>query len=176
MSIWLAYLAMIVIVSSCNYLVQIPINDWLTYGAFAYPITFLITELTNRFHGPEKARRVVYVGFILAVIFSIWLATPRIAFASGTAFLISQLLDISIFNKFRNASIWWYAPFIASLLASIIDTYLFFTLAFWGEHLPYTTWALGDFGIKLVCDLVMLMPFRLAIRNITPQSNRPLSN
>jgi hypothetical protein len=162
-SIRIAYLAMIVIVSSCNYLVQIPINDWLTWGAFSYPLTFLVTEITNRLHGPKIARKVVYVGFALAVFFSIWLATPRIAFASGLAFLISQLMDISIFNRFRQAP-WWYAPLFASVLASIVDTYIFFVLAFYGEPIPYLTLALGDCGIKLGCDLVMLMPFRLAIQ------------
>jgi queuosine precursor transporter len=167
-SIRFAYIAMIVIVASCNYLVQFPINDWLTYGAFAYPLSFLVTEITNNFYGPKIARKVVYIGFFLAVILSVWLATPKIAMASGTAFLVSQLLDISIFNNLRRTS-WWFAPFFASLIASFVDTALFFSLAFWGEDLPFITWAIGDFGVKLLCDIVMLLPFRLAIRK-APQS------
>lgn len=158
-----AYLAMIIIVASCNYLVQFPINDWLTYGSFTYPLSFLITELTNCFHGPKQARRVVYVGFILAVLLSIWLVSPKIAFASGFAFLISQLLDISVFNKMRRST-WWYAPLFASISASLIDTLIFWNFAFFGEDLPYLTWAMGDFSIKVLFDFVLLLPFRLAIR------------
>lgn len=168
-SIRLAYISMILIVTSCNYLVQFPINDWLTYGAFAYPFSFLVTEITNNFHGPKTARRVVYIGFFAAVILSIGLATPKIAFASGTAFLLSQLLDISIFNNLRQTT-WWFAPLFASVFASFIDTALFFTLAFWNEPVPALTWAAGDFGIKLICDLAMLLPFRLAIRKQYTQS------
>ena len=163
MNIKLGYLAMVVIVASCNYLVQFPINDWLTLGAFAYPLSFLVTEITNNFHGPKIARKVVYVGFFLAVILSTVLATPKIAFASGSAFLISQLLDIYIFNHLRKAS-WWFAPFFASLIASFVDTGIFFSLAFFGEPVPFVTWAIGDFLVKLSCDALMLIPFRLAIR------------
>lgn len=168
MSIRFAYLAMMAIVLSCNYLVQFPINDWLTYGSFAYPLSFLVTELTNCFHGPKTARKVVYVGFVLAVVLSIWIATPKIAIASGLAFLVSQLLDISIFNKVRRTS-WWYAPLFASVSASFIDTVIFWNLAFWGESLPYLTWAMGDFSMKLLFDLILLLPFRIAIRkSLTP--------
>lgn len=158
-----AYLAMIAVVSASNYLVQFPINDWLTCGAFTYPASFLVTELTNRFYGPKQARKVVYVGFVIAVILSIWLATPKIALASGMAFLVSQLLDIAVFNRLRNGA-WWYAPFFASLLASIVDTGMFWSIAFWGEDLPVLTWATGDFGIKFAMDVAMLTPFRMAIR------------
>lgn len=164
-TIQLAYLAMIIAVASSNYLVQFPINDWLTWGAIIYPVTFLVTELTNRFYGPKVARMVVYVGFALAVFISIWLATPRIALASGTAFLISQLLDISVFNRLRQTA-WWHAPFFASVSASIIDTIIFWTMAFYGEDMPYVTLAIGDFSIKLTMDLIMLTPFRLAIRKM----------
>lgn len=111
LSIRSAYLSMIAIVASCNYLVQFPINDWLTYAAFPYPLSFLVTELTNRLYGSVIARRVVYIGFSLAVLLSFWLATPKIAMASGMAFLISQLLDISVFNSLRQNT-WWYAPFL----------------------------------------------------------------
>ena len=158
-----AFFAMIAIVSASNYLVQFPINDWLTWGALTYPICFFITEVTNRFHGAKVARRVVYAGFAIAVIFSVWLSTPRIAFASGTAFLMSQLLDISVFNRFRQAS-WWSAPLFASLSASAVDAGLFWNLAFWGEPVPFFTWAVGDFFVKCVLDIAMLSPFRMAIR------------
>lgn len=164
LSLQAAYLAMIFIVATCNYLVQFPINDWLTYGSFTYPISFLITEITNRVHGPQSARKVVYVGFALALLLSIWIATPKIAFASGMAFLISQLLDISIFTNLRQKA-WWYAPLFASIAASFIDTCLFWNLAFWGESLPYIKWAISDFAIKVLFDILLLVPFRMAIRN-----------
>lgn len=168
-SIQSAYFAMMIIVASSNYLVQFPINDWLTFGAFTYPFSFLVTELTNRWHGPAKARQVVYVGFFLGVFLSIWLATPKIALASGTAFLVSQLLDISIFNRLRQKT-WWYAPLCASVLASFIDTILFWSMAFWGESVPYLKWASSDFGVKLFFDFFMLMPFRMAIRKTVATS------
>lgn len=164
LSIQLAYLAMIAIVTSCNYLVLIPINDWLTWGSFTYPFTFLVTEVTNCLHGPKQARRVVYVGFILAVLLSAWLATPKIAMASGLAFLIAQLLDITIFSALRK-NIWWFAPLLASIIASFIDTGIFWSLAFWGEPVPFVTWAISDFSIKVVFDFLLLVPFRMAIKN-----------
>lgn len=164
-SINLAFFLMVTIIVASNYLVQFPINDWLTWGAFPYPISLLITELTNRLHGPKKARHVAYVGFAIAALMSIWLATPKIAFASSTAFLTSQLLDISTFTRLRQKT-WWQAPFVASVLASITDTALFWTLAFWGEEAPVLTWALGDFSVKLLLDLAMLIPFRLALYNV----------
>lgn len=159
-----AYLAMIAIVSASNYLVLFPINDWLTWGAFPYPVSFLVTELTNRFYGPKIARRVVYVGFIVAA-FSISFSTPKIALASISAFLISQLLDIAVFNKLRRA-VWWYAPLFASVSSSLIDACIFWSIAFWGEEVPLLTWALGDTAVKLSIDLLMLTPFRLVIRRL----------
>lgn len=162
-SICHAFLAMIMVVATSNYLVQFPINDWLTWGALPYPISFLVTELTNRFYGPKTARHVVYAGFILATLLSVWLANPKIAFASGSAFLISQLLDIFIFNRLRQAT-WWYAPFFASFLASVVDTIVFWNMAFWRESVPLLTWALGDFSIKFLMDAAMLIPFRIAIQ------------
>lgn len=159
------FLSMILIIAVSNYLVLFPINDWLTWGALPYPISFLITELTNRYYGPKVARRLVYSAFPFAILLSVWLATPKIAFASGVAFLISQLLDIGIFNRFRYAP-WWQAPFFASTSASMIDTGIFWSLAFWGEPLPMITWALGDFTVKCMVDAVMLTPFRFAIRKI----------
>lgn len=161
-----AFLAMTLIVVASNYLVMFPINDWLTWGAFPYPISLLVTELTNRQYGPKKARTVAYWGFFLAVFVSIWLATPKIALASGAAFLVSQLLDISLFNRLRQAS-WWVAPMIASFAASLIDAAIFWNLAFFGEDVTLLQWAIGDTLIKLLIDVVMLTPFRLAVRRQT---------
>lgn len=158
-----AFVAMIAIVLASNYLVMFPINDWLTWGAFTYPISYLVTEVTNRLAGPKMARRIVYAGFCLGVLLSAWLATPKIALASGLAFLFSQLLDIYVFNTLRRGP-WWYAPFIASLLASAIDTAIFWNVAFFGESVPLLTWAIGDFAVKLAIDLAMLTPFRLMTR------------
>lgn len=157
------FIAMVIVVALSNYLVLFPINDWLTWGAFSYPISFLLTELTNRFFGSQIARKVVYLGFAVAVILSIFLATPRIAFASGFAFLVSQLLDISIFNRLRQYP-WWYAPFFASLIASAIDTMLFWQIAFLGEGMPLMYYMTGDFFIKVAIDILMLTPFRFVIR------------
>lgn len=158
-----AYLAMIFIIALSNYLVQFPINEWLTWGAFSYPFSFLVTELTNRFWGPKKAKRTVYIGFFFSLFISFFIATPKIAFASVTAFLAGQLADIHLFNKFREKW-WWQAPLFASLGASLIDTLLFWTLAFYGEAVPFIKWALGDFGLKCCFDALLLLPFRLAIR------------
>lgn len=153
--------AMVVIVVSANVLVQYPISNWLTWGAATYPISFLITDIANRFHGPAVARRVLYVGFFIAVILSIYLATARIALASGTAFLIAQLLDVQIFDRLRNGA-WWKAPLISSLFGSAVDTALFFSIAFYGTTLPWVTLALGDFVVKIILALVMLIPFSIA--------------
>lgn len=161
-----SFLAMIFIVALSNYLVQFPLNDWLTLAAFPYPISFLVTEITNRVHGPQKARKVVYAGFAVAVLLSFALATPKIALASGLAFVVSQLLDIYVFNQFRQST-WWYAPLFASLIASIVDTLLFFYIAFWGEAVPIFTWACGDFSVKVLIDFLMLTPFRFALRRAT---------
>jgi queuosine precursor transporter len=160
------FLAMTLIVIASNYLVLFPINDWLTWGAFPYPVSFLVTELTNRVYGPEKARKVVYVGFAFAALLSIWLATPKIALASGTAFFTSQLLDIFVFSQLRQAT-WWYAPLFASLTASLADAAIFWNMAFWGEDVPLLTWAIGDTSVKFLIDVAMLTPFRLAIRKLS---------
>ena len=146
---------------------QYPINDWLTWGALTYPAAFLVTDLTNRAMGPLVARRVVYGGFALAVLLSIYFATWRIAVASGTAFLVAQLLDIAIFNRLRRGA-WWHAPLISSGLASAIDTVLFFGLAFAATGLPWVTWALGDYGAKLAMALVLLIPFRVLMTATRP--------
>ena len=155
----LPVLAMVVVVASSNVAVQFPINDWLTWGALTYPFAFLVTDLTNRRFGPGEARRVVYVGFALAVLLSIVLAGPRIALASGAAFLTAQLLDIWVFNCLRRMP-WWQAPLASSTFASIWDTTAFFTLAFAGTGLPWITWALGDLGVKAAMALLLLLPFR----------------
>lgn len=161
-----AYLIMIAVVALSNYLVQFPINDWLTWGAFPYPLSYLITELTNRFYGPRKARQVVYAGFIMAAAISLPIAPIRIVIASIIAFLLSQLLDIAVFNRLRTGT-WWKAPLFASLCASLVDTSLFWGIAFGGEPLPFVTWALGDFCIKFTMDVLLLSPFRLAIRKVS---------
>lgn len=135
LGIALGIAAMVIVVTVSNIAVQYPINDWWTWGAFTYPVAFLVTDLTNRALGPGAARRVVYAGFALAVVLSIWLATPRIALASGTAFLAAQLLDIAIFDRLRRAS-WWRAPLVSSTLSSVLDTALFFSLAFAGTGDP----------------------------------------
>jgi queuosine precursor transporter len=152
--------AMVAIVALSNYAVQFPINDWLTWGALTYPVAFLVTDLTNRSLGPKAARVVILVGFFLAVLLSVWLATPRIAIASGSAFLVAQLLDIAVFNRLR-AGVWWRAPLVSSTLGSIVDTALFFSIAFAATGLPWVTWALGDFAVKMAMTVVMLLPFRL---------------
>ncbi|HEY9538243.1 MAG TPA: queuosine precursor transporter [Kiloniellaceae bacterium] len=160
--------AMVVVVALSNYAVQFAINDWLTWGAFTYPAAFLVTDLTNRTLGPTAARRVIYAGFALAVVLSIWLATPRIAIASGTAFLVAQLLDVAIFNRLR-AGAWWRAPLVSSAIGSVVDTALFFSIAFAGSGLPWVTWALGDYGVKMAMAAVMLLPFRLLMPALRPQ-------
>lgn len=152
--------AMVVIVASANYLVQFPVNDWLTWGALTYPVSYFVTDLSTRWYGAERARRVVYVGFVLAVILSIVLASPRIALASGTAFLISQLMDVAIFSRMSDQR-WWHAPLVSSILGSLVDTALFFSLAFHGTEMPWVTLAIGDYGVKVAIALIMLLPYRL---------------
>jgi len=154
--------AMAVLVTASNILVQFPLNDFLTWGAFTYPFCFLVTDLSTRTLGPERARRIVYVGFGFAVVLSIVLASPRIALASGTAFLTAQLLDVAIFHRLRRAA-WWVAPLTSSILASSVDTAIFFSLAFAGTGLPWMTLALGDYLVKLAIALFMLLPFRALI-------------
>ena len=162
-----AVVAMVVIVAASNWLVQFPINDWLTWGAFTYPFSFLVTDLTNRRFGPAAARRVIYAGFAVGVVLSAVLATPRIAAASGSAFLLAQLLDVTLFNWLRRQN-WWRAPFVASAVGSITDTATFFGIAFIGTGLPWTTWALGDLAVKLAFALFCLAPYRLLMNRIGP--------
>jgi uncharacterized PurR-regulated membrane protein YhhQ (DUF165 family) len=160
--LWPAMLAMAVVIVSSNWLVQFPINDWLTYGAFTYPVAFLVSGLTNRRAGPQAARQVAWLGFALAVGVSALVAPVRIAAASGIAFLCAQILDISVFHRLRRQS-WWRAPLIAAALASILDTAIFFSCAFAGTEIPWVTLALGDLMVKLAMAVFLLIPFRLLL-------------
>ena len=161
----IATAAMCGLVAASNYLVQFAINDWLTWAAFTYPVTFLVTDLTNRAYGPAPARRVVYAGFALAVVLSVWLATPRIALASGAAFLVAQLIDVGVFHRLRGR-VWWQAPIVSSAVASTVDTALFFSVAFAGTGVPWVTLALGDLAVKAAMAAAMLVPFGLLLRHV----------
>lgn len=163
-----AALAMAAVVLASNILVQFPLNDWLTWGAITYPVAFLVSELVNRRHGPQQARRVAWVGFAVAVAASLVLAPVRIAVASGTAFLLSQWLDIGVFDRLRHGT-WWRAPLVATLLAAVLDTAVFWGIAFAGTSDPWVTWALGDLAVKLVLGVSLLLPFRLFIGNRAAQ-------
>jgi uncharacterized integral membrane protein (TIGR00697 family) len=166
-----------VVIIISNYLVQFPINKFnlqnvLTYGAFSYPITFLITDLANRRFGKEKARKLVYFGFIFGILLTLFVSTNfedvisiRIAIGSGAAFLVAQLIDIEIFQKLRN-NIWFLAPMTSSIFGSIIDTFLFFSISFLGTGIPWVTLALGDLFVKILMTFLMLIPFRLLIIKI----------
>ena len=163
---------MAVVICSSNYLVQFPfnyfqLNEIITWGAFTYPVSFFITELANRFFGKKFARKVVFAGFLTGLILSFILSlqefiVSRIVIGSGIAFLAAQLLDIKVFDFLRNKS-WFIPPLISSLLCSLLDTLLFFSIAFYGTDINWITLALGDFTVKLLVDFVMLLPFRLAI-------------
>ena len=196
-------MAAVVVLS--NVLVQHPfaftlgrlnLADLLTWGAFSYPLAFLVTDVTNRLLGPAVARRVVYCGFAVAVVLSIYASTPRIAVASGIAFLAGQLLDIGVFNRLRQRA-WWKAPAFSSLAGSLIDTLIFFTLAFapllvvFGANDPFAiepapflglypfetprwiSWAMGDFAVKLLIDVLALMPYRIVVGWFVPLSAPP---
>ncbi len=166
-----------VIVVLSNYLVQFPVKFYnleeiLTYGAFSYPITFLITDLSNRAYGKKITRKIVYLGFIIGVLLSLLVSTNfsdlisiRIAIASGTAFFIAQNLDIQIFDKLRKRK-WYIAPLYSSIVGSIVDTFLFFSISFYKTGIPWVSLALGDLIIKFVIALVMLIPFRILIGKI----------
>ncbi|MCF8467368.1 MAG: queuosine precursor transporter [Sneathiella sp.] len=164
--------AMAIVVTGSNVLVEFPLNDWFTWGAISYPVAFLVTDITNRTLGVRLARQVVFVGFIAAVVMSILFANPRIAIASGTAFLIAQMLDVAIFDKLRRQS-WWKAPVTSSFIASFVDTVIFFVFAFVGTGLPWHTWALGDFAAKIIMVAVLIMPFRGLIKITDPLTLAP---
>lgn len=188
------------VVVASNILVQYPLSgelagiqlgDLLTYGAFTYPVAFLITDLTNRQFGPSMARKVVFLGFVVGIALSFWTSIPRIAVASGTAYLIGQLLDISVFNRLRRQS-WWHAPLAGSMAGSALDTALFFSLAFAAsfafigpndsfaiENAPvlgifaieaprWVSWAIGDLCVKILVGLVLLLPYGALMNTLKP--------
>ena len=155
-----------IVIFTSNELVKHPINDWLTWGAFTYPICFLVTDMTNRLFEAKAARQVVYSGFVFGVLISL-IVDIRIAIASGCAFLISQLIDIYIFDKLRNLN-WWRAPLVSSVFGSVIDTALFFSIAFANTALPWMTWAIGDFGAKLIMAILLLPIFKILLRFYPP--------
>ena len=156
-------IAMAVIIVASNILVEIPITEWLVWGTLTYPVAFLITDLTNRTYGATAARRVIYAGFVVGVIASLILASPRIALASGAAFLVAQLCDVAIFNKLRNmrSERWWVAPLTSSIVSTLLDTFLFFALAFVATGANWIPWATTDLGVKWVVALVALIPYRV---------------
>lgn len=195
---WPFVAAMAIVVLASNFLVQFPfgyfgLQDLLTWGAFTYPLAFLVNDLTNRRYGPLAARKVVYVGFAIAVALSIWLATPRVALASGSAFLVAQLLDVQVFDRLRER-IWWIAPLTGALIGSLVDTILFFSIAFsdrfafldtglgredgslgfavpflFGGEVPlWMSLALGDFAVKILLSFVMLIPYGALLTLIRP--------
>lgn len=202
----LAYvLLMTLVVVASNILVQYPLQatlaginlaDILTWGAFTYPVAFLITDLTNRQFGPKAARRVVFAGFVVGVALSFVTAQPRIAIASGSAYLAGQLLDISVFNRLRRMA-WWRAPLVGSLLGSLLDTLIFFSFAFapffvfFGPNDPFAidwapilgvfstsaprwiSWAIGDFSVKMTVGLVMLLPYGALMNLLKPAPQVP---
>ena len=170
-----------IIVLTSNFLVQFPINHYgleeiLTYGAFSYPIAFLITDLANRSYGKIAARKIVYLGFTIGVIFTLLFSTNfadlisvRIAIGSGTAFLVAQLLDVQIFDRLRKKQ-WFIAPLGSSLIGSTIDTFLFFSISFYSTGVPWVTLSLGDLAVKIFVALVMLIPFRILLGTLKPIS------
>jgi len=176
--ILLSFLMGVVVLSS-NYLVQFPINYYglneiLTYGAFSYPIAFLITDLANRSFGKLVARKLVYFGFLLGIGFTILFSTNfsdlisiRIAIGSGVAFLTAQLLDVQIFDNLRKKK-WFVAPLTSSLIGSTVDTFIFFFISFYGTNIPWFTLALGDLSVKIFVAIIMLIPFRLLLKTFKP--------
>ena len=167
------------IVLSSNYLVQFPINYYglseiLTYGAFSYPLAFLITDLANRSYGKLVARKIVYLGFLLGIGFTVLFSTDfadlisiRIAIGSGAAFLTAQLIDVQIFDNLRRKK-WFIAPLTSSMIGSTVDTFLFFSISFYGTNIPWLTLALGDLGVKIFVAIMMLIPFRLLLKTFRP--------
>ena len=167
------------IVLLSNYLVQFPINYYglnevLTYGAFSYPIAFLITDLANRSFGKLVARKIVYLGFLIGIGFTVLFSTNfadlisiRIAIGSGIAFLTAQLIDVQIFDNLRKKN-WFIAPLTSSMIGSTVDTLLFFSISFYGTSIPWFTLALGDLAVKIFVALIMLIPFRLLLNTFKP--------
>ncbi|MDC0533825.1 queuosine precursor transporter [Candidatus Pelagibacter sp.] len=168
-----------VVVLISNYLVQFPIQHYnlekiLTYGAFSYPVAFLITDLANRSYGKVVARKIVYIGFAIGISFTLLFSTNfadlisiRIAIGSGVAFLVAQLLDVQIFDKFRKNK-WYIAPLTSSIIGSTVDTFLFFSISFYATGVPWVTLLLGDLIVKVLVALIMLIPFRLLLKTFKP--------
>ena len=166
-----------VVVLTSNYLVQFPFNifgleEILTYGAFSYPIAFLVTDLANRSYGKVIARKIVYIGFAIGILFTLFFSTNfadlisiRIAFGSGTAFIIAQLLDVKIFDMLRRKK-WFIAPLTSSFIGSLVDTFLFFSISFYGTGINWITLSLGDLAVKILIALLMLIPFRLLLDTV----------
>ena len=171
--------AMGVIVLTSNYLVQFPVKylgleNLLTYGAFSYPIAFLITDLANRSYGKIAARKIVYFGFAIGIMFTLFFSTNfsdlisiRIAIGSGIAFITAQLLDVQIFDKLRKKQ-WYVAPLSSSLIGSTVDTFLFFSISFYATGVPWVTLSLGDLAVKILVALMMLIPFRILLGTLKP--------
>ncbi len=174
------------VVVASNYLVQFPIKHFglseiLTYGALSYPITFFITDLANRAYGKFVARKVVFIGFIIGILLTLLVSTNfediisiRIAIGSGVAFFVAQNLDVQVFDKLRK-KIWYIAPLISSLLGSITDTFLFFSISFYSTGISWVTLALGDLAVKLLISITMLIPFRILINKIKDYSTNTAS-
>ena len=170
------------VVLASNYLVQFPIKYYgldqlLTYGAFSYPIAFLITDLANRSYGKIAARKIVYFGFVIGICFTLFFSTNfedlisiRIAIGSGSAFLVAQLLDVQVFDKLRKKQ-WFIAPLTSSLMGSTVDTFLFFSISFYATGVPWVTLSLGDLAVKIFVALIMLIPFRLLLGTLKPIQN-----
>ena len=167
------------VVLASNYLVQFPIyhyglEELLTYGALSYPIAFLITDLANRSYGKIVARKIVYIGFVIGISFTLLfsinltdLISVRIAIGSGTAFLVAQLLDVQIFDNLRKKK-WYIAPLTSSIIGSTVDTFLFFSISFYSTGIPWFTLSLGDLAVKIFITLIMLIPFRLLLKTLKP--------
>ena len=176
--LFLSFLMGVVVLSS-NYLVQFPIKYYgleeiLTYGAFSYPVAFLITDLANRSYGKLVARKIVYIGFAIGISFTLLFSTNftdlisvRIAIGSGTAFLVAQLLDVQIFDQLRRRK-WFIAPLTSSFIGSTVDTFLFFSISFYATGVPWVTLSLGDLAVKIFVALIMLIPFRLLLGTLRP--------
>jgi len=168
-----------VVVLISNYLVQFPIQHYdlekiLTYGAFSYPVAFLITDLANRSYGKVVARKIVYIGFAIGISFTLLFSTNfadlisiRIAIGSGVAFLVAQLLDVQIFDNLRKKK-WYIAPLTSSIIGSTVDTFLFFSISFYATGVPWVTLSLGDLIVKFLVALIMLIPFRLLLKTFKP--------
>jgi uncharacterized integral membrane protein (TIGR00697 family) len=168
-----------VVVLISNYLVQFPIQHYdlekiLTYGAFSYPVAFLITDLANRSYGKVVARKIVYIGFAIGISFTLLFSTNfgdlisiRIAIGSGVAFLVAQLLDVQIFDNLRKKK-WYIAPLTSSIIGSTVDTFLFFSISFYATGVSWVTLSLGDLIVKVLVALIMLIPFRLLLKTFKP--------